>query len=115
MMNTNAAPPPTGNGAPPSPPPQAGAGPGDPFHAELIARLRKLSPQDIAALVQGVSPPAIAVLKKLFPEIGMLIDQRANGGGMPPGVPPEAGGAPALPPGGGGGPPPRNMLRQIGG
>lgn len=89
-------------GEPMAGPETASSGSLDPNNAmqgELLRRLRTLSPQEQQALVTGISPPAAAVLKKLLPEIGFVID-RAIGGGMPrPGAPgPQAPGpAPSRP------------------
>lgn len=79
-------------GEPVSGPETASNGSLDPNNAmqgELLRRLRTLSPQEQQALVTGISPPAAAVLKKLLPEIGFIIDRAIKpDGGMPqPGMP----------------------------
>lgn len=83
--------------------------PNNEMQAELLRRLDKLTPQDVAAFQKGVTPQAIAVLKKLFPEIGFILDMAVQGGGAPmtaggPGLPPGPG-APPLPGAPAGGPP----------
>jgi hypothetical protein len=70
----------------------------------LLQRVDKLTPQDGAALQQGISPQAAEVLKKIIPEVGFLIDQIHEGqmGAAPGGAPPPGPGAPqpgAPPPG----------------
>lgn len=76
--------------------------PKNPVAMELLGRVEKLTPQDIQAFVGGIQPGAVAVVKKIIPEIGFLIDramQSAQGGAPGPGgMPaPAPGGAPPAP------------------
>ena len=69
--------------------------PSNPFQAQLLMRLRSLSPQDKQALVTGISPAAMAVLAKVLPELSHLIPGGAPKPGAAPGGPPGAGGPPS--------------------
>lgn len=76
----------------------------------LSQRAKTLTPQEQQAFEQGITAPALQVLKKIIPEIGPAIDQliqkKQGGGGMPGG---DAG-APmpeAMPPADGAPPPPQ--------
>jgi hypothetical protein len=118
--------PPAPGGAPPQPP-QGGApgqppvppgatatpippefqrqlNPGNPLQQALLQRVDRLTPQDIQSLGAGIQPPAAQVLKKIFPEIGFLLDQIGQQGGGGDGQQP--GGMPGAMPGAPGGPQP---------
>lgn len=67
----------------------------------LMQRLDKLSPQDLAAC-NSIPPAAVAVLKKVIPELGWALDMIGQqdgampaGGAAPMPQPAQAGGAPA--------------------
>lgn len=90
-----------GPGAPPPPAaadPHANAAsgmaeqvdPNNPIQVELITRASKLTQADQDAFVQGCSPEAAAVLKKMLPEIGFLLDH-VMAGRAPAGAGPSAG------------------------
>jgi len=53
----------------------------------LLQRVDRLTPQDLQAVETGVSPQAVAVLKKVIPEIGFLLDMIGGQGGAPGGPP----------------------------
>jgi hypothetical protein len=75
--------------------------PGNQIQAMLISRLKQLSPQDQMALATGLTPPFAAVLKKLLPEIGFIIDQvmnRSAGAPLQPQPAPAPAPGPALGP-----------------
>lgn len=73
-------------GAPAMPPGPPGMPPGaspsvpDPeteqalAQAELLSRLEQLGDQDLHTIQHGISPQAIAVLKKVMPELGEVLD-----------------------------------------
>jgi hypothetical protein len=92
--------------------------PNNPMQRELLTRVGRLQPQETQALISGMSPGAMAVLKKIIPEIGFLLDaatKNAQPGALPPSgpqMPPRpAGGAPPTPPQGQ--PPQPSGLRRI--
>jgi hypothetical protein len=98
----SAAPSPAPAGKPGLPPEIASlVNPNDPFTAQILDRLDKLTPQDMMALDRGITNEGAAVLKKLFPEIAKLIDALTNarGGGMaaPPAPGPRPMQAPPVP------------------
>ena len=66
--------------------------PNNPMQMQLMQRVDKLSPQDLAA-ANTIPPAAVQVLKKIIPEIGFLLDMigQGQGGGQDQG--PGAGGA----------------------
>lgn len=74
--------------------------PNNPLQMTLLQRIDTLTPQDGQALQTGISPQAAAVLKKVIPEVGFLID-------MIHAAPQGVGGA--MPMGGGGAAPPRQQ------
>ena len=76
--------------------------PNNQMQMTLLQRVDKLNDVDGQALMQGISPAAAAVLKKIIPELAFAIDMLHEGGGAMPGAP-APGGAPM--PGGGGQPP----------
>lgn len=105
-----AAPPSAPGGAPPGivsqlpPQVQRFIDPNNALQAQLLQRLNGFSQQEAMALVAGISPPALAVLKKLLPEIGFVFDaievKRGGGaspGGAPGGAPMPQGGPPPAP------------------
>lgn len=57
-----------------------GEGLGVPQSDGLQQRFAKLSPQDHIALDRGVTPEAAAVIMKLVPELGDVLDQHVNSG-----------------------------------
>ena len=58
--------------------------PNNPIQAAMIKRMQSMSAQDAQALVQGISPPALQVLKKLLPDIAFVWDGiAAKQGGAP--------------------------------
>jgi len=66
--------------------------PNNPIQAAMIKRMQSMSAQDAQALVQGISPPALQVLKKLLPDIAFVWDGiAAKQGGAPGARPPGAG------------------------
>lgn len=64
-------------GAPPGPP---GGAPQDPAamqglaQAELLSRLEQLGDHDLAAIQHGISPQAVAVLARVVPELGVVLE-----------------------------------------
>lgn len=80
-------------GAPGAPQPQfqGQVDPRNPLQKALLMRVDRLLPQDLQALNTGIAPPAVAVLKKVLPEIGFLLDMIGK---------PDQGGAPGAAPGG---------------
>lgn len=48
------------------------------MQTELLNRLSTVTPQDKQALMTGISPPAMAVLKKLLPELAHLMSAGAG-------------------------------------
>ena len=93
-----APPPAPGQGAAPSVPPDIAqhVDPKNPVQMALIERVEKLTPQDVQAFTTGVSPGAVAVLKKIIPEIAFLIDRAMSKG--QPGMAPPGGAPPPMPP-----------------
>lgn len=86
-----AQPPQPGGGAQQSPPQLAGVPP------QFMQRMQSLTSQDAQALVAGVSPPALEILKKLVPELQPIwsaVGAKQGGGGQPgqPGQPQPGGG-----------------------
>ncbi len=74
--------------------------PGNEMQMELIARIEQLTPQDAQAFSTGVSPQAVAVLKKVIPEVGFILDRvlaKTAGGGMAMPGPQQQAGAPPIP------------------
>jgi hypothetical protein len=85
--------------------------PSNEFQMTLLQRIDKLGPQDEQAIA-AIPPQAVAVLKKVLPEIAFLLDRIGQGeapGGMQgeapvqPGAHHQPGSAPAAPQGRGGG------------
>jgi hypothetical protein len=75
--------------------------PNNPIQAALLKRMQSLTAQDAATLVQGVSPPALQVLKKMLPDVGFVWDGiAAKQGGAPqqPGIRPGQPGTSMVPP-----------------
>jgi|GEM_PF-3838340 len=96
--------PPAPGGAPPAGPQmpaefQQHIDPNNHIQATLIQRGHQLTPQESQAFAAGVSVAALAVLKKLVPELGFLWDKiiqtKQSGGGAPGGAPPTPGQPPA--------------------
>lgn len=75
--------------------PHPNVNPGNQFQAALLNRLRSLSPQDKQALLTGISPQAMMVLRKLLPELSHLMNGQGGApkppGNMAPGGPPSGG------------------------
>lgn len=78
--------------------------PNNPLQAKLLQRALALTPEDATTFFEGITAPAIQVLKKLIPELGFIFDQAIaksrNGSqqGSAAGVAPAAPAAPgALP------------------
>lgn len=66
---------------------QAQINPGNPLQRVLLQRLDALAPPEIDALLAGISPQALMVLRKVLPELGMVWNMVAQvaarrGGGM---------------------------------
>jgi hypothetical protein len=58
--------------------------PNNPMQKLLLQRIDALRPNDIQALA-SIPPQAAAVLKKIFPEVGFLIDMIGGSPGRGPG------------------------------
>jgi len=79
-----AAPATQGNGLPPQI--SQHIDPNNPIQAALLKRMQSMSAQDAQALVQGISPPALQVLKKMLPDIAFVSDGIAGKQGGTPGA-----------------------------
>lgn len=85
-----------------------------------MQRAKTLTPEESQTFFNGITVPALQVLKKMLPEIGPAIDSaiaKKQGGGAPgaaaPGAAAPQGGAPMPPPQGAPVKPPSSGLRAI--
>lgn len=102
---------PSAGGAPPPPPQGGGEGDGAVVARALVTRAKTLSPQESQIFFDGITVPALQVLKKILPEIAPAIDgaiAKKQGGGAP-GAPAQGAAPPQAVPQA----PPPSGLRQI--